>query len=164
MCSVVLQTGESATECFCLRCPPGANSTNTVATGQYLISWRRYTHANSLSAWSVSMMTLFNMFYGQQKLFRFWESSDPECSPSTSYHPGICSCLYSCWSVWAVQNKPSSHQSLWQIIFVVLMGSPTTCTYWLSCYFSVQPLITLKILHLLHLSSEDVMHVSSRGD
>ncbi|XP_013882191.1 trafficking protein particle complex subunit 11 [Austrofundulus limnaeus] len=38
---VVLQTGESASECFCLRCPPGTNSTNTVSTGQYLISWRR---------------------------------------------------------------------------------------------------------------------------
>ncbi|KAK5622436.1 Trafficking protein particle complex subunit 11, partial [Crenichthys baileyi] len=38
---VVLQTGESASECFCLRCPPGTNSNNTVATGQYVISWRR---------------------------------------------------------------------------------------------------------------------------
>ncbi|XP_037531382.1 trafficking protein particle complex subunit 11 [Nematolebias whitei] len=38
---VVLQTGESASECFCLRCPPGTNSANTLATGQYLISWRR---------------------------------------------------------------------------------------------------------------------------
>ncbi|KAE8277634.1 Trafficking protein particle complex subunit 11 [Larimichthys crocea] len=38
---VVLQTGESASECFCLRCPPLTNSNSTVATGQYLISWRR---------------------------------------------------------------------------------------------------------------------------
>ncbi|XP_029368673.1 trafficking protein particle complex subunit 11 isoform X1 [Echeneis naucrates] len=38
---VVLQTGECASECFCLRCPPLTNSNNTVATGQYLISWRR---------------------------------------------------------------------------------------------------------------------------
>ncbi|XP_004073643.1 trafficking protein particle complex subunit 11 [Oryzias latipes] len=38
---VVLQTAECATECFCLRCPPGTNDNNTVATGQYLISWRR---------------------------------------------------------------------------------------------------------------------------
>ncbi|XP_071377253.1 trafficking protein particle complex subunit 11-like, partial [Centroberyx affinis] len=38
---VVLQTGECASECFCLQCPPVANSNNTVATGQYLISWRR---------------------------------------------------------------------------------------------------------------------------
>ncbi|XP_058506254.1 trafficking protein particle complex subunit 11 [Solea solea] len=40
---VVLQTAESASECFCLRCPspPLTNSNNTVATGQYLISWRR---------------------------------------------------------------------------------------------------------------------------
>lgn len=41
LCSVVLQTAECATECFCLRCPPGTNDNNTVATGQYLISWRR---------------------------------------------------------------------------------------------------------------------------
>uniref|UniRef100_A0A8C2WWW0 Trafficking protein particle complex subunit 11 n=1 Tax=Cyclopterus lumpus TaxID=8103 RepID=A0A8C2WWW0_CYCLU len=38
---VVLQTDECASECFCLRCPALANSNNTVATGQYLISWRR---------------------------------------------------------------------------------------------------------------------------
>uniref|UniRef100_A0A7N8Y5K1 Trafficking protein particle complex subunit 11 n=1 Tax=Mastacembelus armatus TaxID=205130 RepID=A0A7N8Y5K1_9TELE len=38
---VVLQTGECASECFCLRCPPLTNGINTVATGQYLISWRR---------------------------------------------------------------------------------------------------------------------------
>uniref|UniRef100_A0A8D3EC20 Trafficking protein particle complex subunit 11 n=1 Tax=Scophthalmus maximus TaxID=52904 RepID=A0A8D3EC20_SCOMX len=37
---VVLQTGECASECFCLRCPPLTNSNTTVATGQYLISWR----------------------------------------------------------------------------------------------------------------------------
>uniref|UniRef100_A0A4W6E3B0 Trafficking protein particle complex subunit 11 n=1 Tax=Lates calcarifer TaxID=8187 RepID=A0A4W6E3B0_LATCA len=37
---VVLQTGECASECFCLRCPPLTSSNNTVATGQYLISWR----------------------------------------------------------------------------------------------------------------------------
>uniref|UniRef100_A0A8C2WVN5 Trafficking protein particle complex subunit 11 n=1 Tax=Cyclopterus lumpus TaxID=8103 RepID=A0A8C2WVN5_CYCLU len=37
---VVLQTDECASECFCLRCPALANSNNTVATGQYLISWR----------------------------------------------------------------------------------------------------------------------------
>uniref|UniRef100_A0A3B3CLI9 Trafficking protein particle complex subunit 11 n=1 Tax=Oryzias melastigma TaxID=30732 RepID=A0A3B3CLI9_ORYME len=38
---VVLQTSECASECFCLRCPAGTNNNNTVATGQYLISWRR---------------------------------------------------------------------------------------------------------------------------
>uniref|UniRef100_A0A8D0DCV6 Trafficking protein particle complex subunit 11 n=1 Tax=Sander lucioperca TaxID=283035 RepID=A0A8D0DCV6_SANLU len=38
---VVLQTDECASECFCLRCPPLTNSSTTVATGQYLISWRR---------------------------------------------------------------------------------------------------------------------------
>uniref|UniRef100_A0A8D0A7R5 Trafficking protein particle complex subunit 11 n=1 Tax=Sander lucioperca TaxID=283035 RepID=A0A8D0A7R5_SANLU len=37
----VLQTDECASECFCLRCPPLTNSSTTVATGQYLISWRR---------------------------------------------------------------------------------------------------------------------------
>uniref|UniRef100_A0A3B5BCG1 Trafficking protein particle complex subunit 11 n=1 Tax=Stegastes partitus TaxID=144197 RepID=A0A3B5BCG1_9TELE len=38
---VVLQTGECASECFCLRCPAQTSSSSTVATGQYLISWRR---------------------------------------------------------------------------------------------------------------------------
>ncbi|KAF3837743.1 hypothetical protein F7725_009511 [Dissostichus mawsoni] len=38
---VVLQTDECASECFCLRVPPMNNNNNTVATGQYLISWRR---------------------------------------------------------------------------------------------------------------------------
>lgn len=42
---VVLQTGECASECFCLRCPAGGSSNSSssgaVATGQYLLSWRR---------------------------------------------------------------------------------------------------------------------------
>ncbi|XP_015254366.1 PREDICTED: trafficking protein particle complex subunit 11 [Cyprinodon variegatus] len=38
---VVLQTGEGASECFCLRVPPGASSNSTMATGQYILSWRR---------------------------------------------------------------------------------------------------------------------------
>uniref|UniRef100_A0A8C5B8P5 Trafficking protein particle complex subunit 11 n=1 Tax=Gadus morhua TaxID=8049 RepID=A0A8C5B8P5_GADMO len=38
---VVLQTGECASECFCLQCPSGAEANGTVATGQYVISWRR---------------------------------------------------------------------------------------------------------------------------
>uniref|UniRef100_A0A3Q1GS95 Trafficking protein particle complex subunit 11 n=1 Tax=Acanthochromis polyacanthus TaxID=80966 RepID=A0A3Q1GS95_9TELE len=38
---VVLQTGECASECFCLRCPVQTSNSSTVATGQYLISWRR---------------------------------------------------------------------------------------------------------------------------
>ncbi|XP_038611097.1 trafficking protein particle complex subunit 11 [Tachyglossus aculeatus] len=38
---VLLQTGESASECFCLRCPPPGNADGGVATGQYIISWRR---------------------------------------------------------------------------------------------------------------------------
>lgn len=37
---VVLQTGESASECFCLRCPPVTNASG-VATGCYIISWKR---------------------------------------------------------------------------------------------------------------------------
>jgi len=37
---VVLQTGESASECFCLRCPPVTNGSG-VATGCYIISWKR---------------------------------------------------------------------------------------------------------------------------
>uniref|UniRef100_A0A3Q2DCW3 Trafficking protein particle complex subunit 11 n=1 Tax=Cyprinodon variegatus TaxID=28743 RepID=A0A3Q2DCW3_CYPVA len=36
----VLQTGEGASECFCLRVPPGASSNSTMATGQYILSWR----------------------------------------------------------------------------------------------------------------------------
>ncbi|KAG5263921.1 hypothetical protein AALO_G00270120 [Alosa alosa] len=37
----VLQTGECASECFCLKCPPVANGSSTVASGQYIISWKR---------------------------------------------------------------------------------------------------------------------------
>ncbi|XP_077387667.1 trafficking protein particle complex subunit 11 [Festucalex cinctus] len=40
---VILQKDECASECFCLRCPPLADNNNAVATGQYLISWRRYS-------------------------------------------------------------------------------------------------------------------------
>ncbi|XP_069049105.1 trafficking protein particle complex subunit 11 [Lepisosteus oculatus] len=38
---VVLQTGECASECFCLKCPPVANGTSGVASGRYVISWKR---------------------------------------------------------------------------------------------------------------------------
>ncbi|XP_045142506.1 trafficking protein particle complex subunit 11 [Echinops telfairi] len=38
---VVLQTGESASECFCLRCPSEGNVEGGVATGHYVISWKR---------------------------------------------------------------------------------------------------------------------------
>ncbi|XP_014447878.1 trafficking protein particle complex subunit 11 isoform X3 [Tupaia chinensis] len=38
---VVLQTGESASECFCLRCPSIGNVEGGVATGHYVISWKR---------------------------------------------------------------------------------------------------------------------------
>uniref|UniRef100_A0A8C6SPD1 Trafficking protein particle complex 11 n=1 Tax=Neogobius melanostomus TaxID=47308 RepID=A0A8C6SPD1_9GOBI len=36
----VLETGERASECFCLCCPPLTNNNNAVATGQYCISWQ----------------------------------------------------------------------------------------------------------------------------
>lgn len=42
----VLETGEGASECFCLRCPPTTNNNNAVATGQYLILWRRQSSAS----------------------------------------------------------------------------------------------------------------------
>lgn len=38
---VTLQTGECASECFLLKCPPVQNGTTTVASGQYIISWKR---------------------------------------------------------------------------------------------------------------------------
>ncbi|RXM28072.1 Trafficking protein particle complex subunit 11 [Acipenser ruthenus] len=38
---VVLQTGEGASECFCLTCPPVASGANGVALGCYVISWKR---------------------------------------------------------------------------------------------------------------------------
>jgi len=41
MDKVVLQTGESASECFCLRCPSVGNVEGGVATGHYIISWKR---------------------------------------------------------------------------------------------------------------------------
>lgn len=39
----VLEMGEGASECFCLRCPPLTTHNNAIATGQYLISWRRHS-------------------------------------------------------------------------------------------------------------------------
>ncbi|XP_075053267.1 trafficking protein particle complex subunit 11 [Mixophyes fleayi] len=45
---VVLQTGESASECFCLQCPPIANSPSGVATGSYVISWKRSSAGESV--------------------------------------------------------------------------------------------------------------------
>ncbi|CAI5682189.1 unnamed protein product [Oreochromis niloticus] len=54
---VVLQTGECASECFCLRCPPQTNINNTVATGQYLLSWRR----NSSSPDSPLIQTIVSL-------------------------------------------------------------------------------------------------------
>ncbi|XP_063776770.1 trafficking protein particle complex subunit 11 [Pseudophryne corroboree] len=47
---VVLQTGESASECFCLQCPPIGNSPSGVATGSYVISWKRSSAGESVPA------------------------------------------------------------------------------------------------------------------
>uniref|UniRef100_A0A8C1YHS2 Trafficking protein particle complex 11 n=1 Tax=Cyprinus carpio TaxID=7962 RepID=A0A8C1YHS2_CYPCA len=38
---VMLQTSECASECFLLKCPPVQNGTSTVASGHYIISWKR---------------------------------------------------------------------------------------------------------------------------
>ncbi|KAG9479874.1 hypothetical protein GDO78_011744 [Eleutherodactylus coqui] len=46
--NVVLQTAESASECFCLHCPPVANPQNGVATGSYIISWKRSSAAEKV--------------------------------------------------------------------------------------------------------------------
>uniref|UniRef100_A0A8C3XPF8 Trafficking protein particle complex subunit 11 n=1 Tax=Chelydra serpentina TaxID=8475 RepID=A0A8C3XPF8_CHESE len=46
--NVVLQTGESASECFCLRCPPVTNGQSGVATGRYVISWKRSSAVESV--------------------------------------------------------------------------------------------------------------------
>ncbi|KAK7812371.1 hypothetical protein U0070_023281 [Myodes glareolus] len=45
---VVLQTGESASECFCLRCPSAGNVEGGVATGHYIISWKRASGMDSI--------------------------------------------------------------------------------------------------------------------
>ncbi|XP_063046712.1 trafficking protein particle complex subunit 11 [Engraulis encrasicolus] len=45
---VVLQTGECASECFCLKCPPEPSGSGTVAAGQYVISWRRKSACSSV--------------------------------------------------------------------------------------------------------------------
>ncbi|CAI9171641.1 unnamed protein product [Rangifer tarandus platyrhynchus] len=45
---VVLQTGESASECFCLRCPSVGNVEGGVATGHYIISWKRTSAMDSV--------------------------------------------------------------------------------------------------------------------
>ncbi|KAF6085086.1 trafficking protein particle complex 11 [Phyllostomus discolor] len=42
---VVLQTGESASECFCLRCPAAGTGDGGVATGHYVVSWKRASAA-----------------------------------------------------------------------------------------------------------------------
>ncbi|XP_065803145.1 trafficking protein particle complex subunit 11 isoform X3 [Muntiacus reevesi] len=45
---VVLQTGESASECFCLRCPSFGNVEGGVATGHYIVSWKRTSAMDSV--------------------------------------------------------------------------------------------------------------------
>ncbi|XP_014386882.1 PREDICTED: trafficking protein particle complex subunit 11 [Myotis brandtii] len=52
---VVLQTGESASECFCLRCPAAGNVEGGVATGHYVICWKRTSAADSLPAISTAI-------------------------------------------------------------------------------------------------------------
>uniref|UniRef100_A0ABK0LKY8 Trafficking protein particle complex subunit 11 n=1 Tax=Rattus norvegicus TaxID=10116 RepID=A0ABK0LKY8_RAT len=47
---VVLQTGESASECFCLRCPSAGNLEGGVATGHYIISWKRSSGMENIPA------------------------------------------------------------------------------------------------------------------
>ncbi|KAJ1215559.1 hypothetical protein NDU88_003167 [Pleurodeles waltl] len=46
--NVVLQTGESASECFCLQSPPVLDGPGGVATGRYIISWKRSLLKESL--------------------------------------------------------------------------------------------------------------------
>ncbi|KAE8629822.1 hypothetical protein XENTR_v10000605 [Xenopus tropicalis] len=46
--NIVLQTGESASECFCLQCPPVVSNQTGVATGCYVISWKRSSADNSV--------------------------------------------------------------------------------------------------------------------
>uniref|UniRef100_A0A4W3JQ60 Trafficking protein particle complex subunit 11 n=1 Tax=Callorhinchus milii TaxID=7868 RepID=A0A4W3JQ60_CALMI len=45
---VILQTGESASECFCLQCPPAPNGQSGVASGHYIISWKRSSAVQSV--------------------------------------------------------------------------------------------------------------------
>nr|XP_033799055.1 trafficking protein particle complex subunit 11 [Geotrypetes seraphini] len=53
---VVLQTGESASECFCLQCPPVSSGQGGVAVGRYVISWKRTSAAESLP--TISTVTI----------------------------------------------------------------------------------------------------------
>ncbi|XP_054846122.1 trafficking protein particle complex subunit 11 isoform X1 [Eublepharis macularius] len=46
--NVVLQTGESASECFCLCCPSAISGQSGVATGSYAISWKRSSAVKSI--------------------------------------------------------------------------------------------------------------------
>ncbi|XP_055488023.1 trafficking protein particle complex subunit 11 isoform X2 [Leucoraja erinacea] len=48
LAQVVLQTGESASECFCLQCPPAPVNQSGVASGRYIISWKRTSAAKSV--------------------------------------------------------------------------------------------------------------------
>ncbi|KAG2465623.1 TPC11 protein, partial [Polypterus senegalus] len=45
---VVLQTGESASECFCVKCPSVTSNTSGVTTGRYTISWKRESNNEKL--------------------------------------------------------------------------------------------------------------------
>ncbi|XP_041445016.1 trafficking protein particle complex subunit 11 [Xenopus laevis] len=46
--NIVLQTGENASECFCLQCPSVASNQTGVATGCYIISWKRSSADDSV--------------------------------------------------------------------------------------------------------------------
>lgn len=82
MRSVVLQTGESASECFCLQCPSLAISNSTVATGQYLISWRRYTHTHIWWIWCRSdSLVCFEQFGKTLNRLLTYRKSSSEDSP-----------------------------------------------------------------------------------
>ncbi|XP_078252931.1 trafficking protein particle complex subunit 11 [Rhinoraja longicauda] len=48
LAQVILQTGESASECFCLQCPPAPVNQSGVASGRYVISWKRTSAAKSV--------------------------------------------------------------------------------------------------------------------
>ncbi|XP_069796522.1 trafficking protein particle complex subunit 11 isoform X3 [Narcine bancroftii] len=48
LAQVILQTGESASECFCLQCPPAPTNQSGVASGHYIISWKRTSAAKSV--------------------------------------------------------------------------------------------------------------------
>lgn len=57
---VTLQTSECASECFLLKCPPVQNGTSTVASGHYIISWKRWQHSLHLY---IAYSSLYPVYY-----------------------------------------------------------------------------------------------------